>query len=305
MVVSILYVAYKGADWLRHTLPRSKKAFPAAPIVVVTCPDDHATIALAAAFRVTSVIVETAILTANNAKFNYAALARAGQAKLIELGADWIITTRANVVIDESISAIKFDTLDKLALYGAFFKEFEKPVDLLRYVSTGPTSEDVREFMPRSEFLMFHASCGIRFGAWSSDTRTAENEFTSKFSSQYMIQTKLAHLGILDADTNERVTPEYVAKEVHTHVAPVHPGAVETAEKEKKPEVVKPVGKVSAPRSKALDARFGAIVGKTSTLPIGRREVDTQQIRADSPKDLAPLTGKTVKHQHFKSVAPL
>ena len=304
MTVSILYVAYKGADWLRHTLPRSKKAFPASPIVVVTCPDDHATIALAAAFRVTVVTVDTAILTSNSAAFNYAALARAGQAKLIELGADWIITTRSNVVVDESIAAIKFDSLDKLAVYGSFFKEFEKPVDLLRYVSTGPTSEDVRAFMPRSEFLMFHASSGNRFGAWSSNTRDAEIEFTSKFASQFMIQTKLAHLGKLDTDTDVRVSPEYVAKDVHTHVAPVHPGAVETSQKEVKPVAQKPVGKVSAPRSKGLDARFGAIEGK-STLPIGRREIDTQQIRADSPKDVVDVPVKPVKHTHFKPVAPL
>ena len=385
MSVSFLILAIKGADWLRHTLPRTKKAFPASPIVVVTTSDDQQTIALASAFKTTLVTVDPSVVTANESKFNYAALVRAGQAKLLDMNAEWIIATRANVAVDESIAAINVANLDKTAVYGCFFTAFDKPVDLLRYVGQIPNSSDVRNFVPRSEFMMFHTASGNRFGMWSADTRTGEDDFSSKFTMQYMIQTKLAHLGTLARDSDVRTSPEWVSVDKAPHIAPVHPGAIENKEAEKrakeekaepKPEVKevkeeikpepkpepkeeksepkpepkeekpepkpepkadepkaeekpepkeepkkeekpepkeepkkdekqKPVGRVIAPVSNTLHKRFGALQSNIPTLPVGRREVDTQQLGRSAAKDVVPLPKPAVKHKHFKTLEPL
>ena len=332
-MVSFLILAHKGADWLRHTLPRTKKAFPASEVVVVTTSDDQQTIALASAFKTVLVTVDPSVVTANESKFNYAALVRAGQAKLLDMKAEWIIATRANVVVDESIAAINVENLDKKAIYGCFFTAFDKPVDLLRYVGQGPSSSDVRNFVPRSEFMMFHTASGNRFGMWSHDTRTGEDDFSSKFTLQYMIQTKLAHLGTIARDSDVRTSPEWVSVDKAPHIAPVHPGALENmaaekAELEKKKEEPKdvkldgkpedgkpedskpkdeskPVGRVIAPVSNSLHTRFGAIQSKIPSLPVGRREVDTQQLGRGASKDIVPLSKPAVKHRHFKPLEPL
>ena len=387
MSVSFLILANKGADWLRHTLPRTKKAFPASEIVVVTTSDDQQTIALASAFKTVLVTVDPSVVTANESKFNYAALVRAGQAKLLDMKAEWIIATRANVAVDESIAAINVANLDKTAVYGCFFTAFDKPVDLLRYVGQIPSSSDVRNFVPRSEFMMFHTASGNRFGMWSPDTKTGEDDFSSKFTMQYMIQTKLAHLGTLARDTDVRTSPEWVSADKAPHIAPVHPGAIENKEAEKreaekaekeepkpelkpelkpepkpelKPEEVKadlkaelkaeliaelkaelksedkpevkpeepkpeepkpeepipepipepnkkqkPVGRVIAPVSNTLHKRFGALQSNIPSLPVGRREVDTQQLGRGAAKDVVPLHKPAVKHKHFKPIDPL
>lgn len=307
MTVSFLILAHKGADWLRHTLPRTKKAFPSSPVVVVTTSDDQQTIALASAFKTVLVTVEPSVVTANASKFNYAALVRAGQAKLLDMNAEWIVATRANVVVDESIAAINADGLDKTAIYGCFFTAFDKPVDLLRYVGQRPSSSDVRNFVPRSEFMMFHTASGNRFGMWSPDTKTGEDEFSSKFTLQYMIQTKLAHLGTLARDSDVRTSPEWVSVDKAPHIAPVHPGALENKAAEEKKEVKeepKPVGRVVSPVSKSLNSRFGAIETKIPSLPVGRREVDTQQLGRIAAS-VEPLPKAPVKHKHFKSLEPL
>jgi hypothetical protein len=353
MSVSFLILANKGADWLRHTLPRTKKAFPSSDVVVVTTSDDQQTIALASAFKTTLVTVDPTVVTANESKFNYAALVRAGQAKLLDMKAEWIIATRANVVVDESIAAINVSNLDKTAIYGCFFTAFDKPVDLLRYVGSIPSSSDVRNFVPRSEFMMFHTASGNRFGIWSPDTKSGEDEFSSKFTMQYMIQTKLAHLGKLARDSDVRTSPEWVSADKAPHIAPVHPGALENKAAEKAAEKAaheeakksdevntevktevntdvktddakktdvktnaktdevktdnsqKPVGRVIAPVSKSLHSRFGAIQSQTPSLPVGRREVDTQQLARGAPKDVVPLPKPALKHKHFKPLDPL
>ena len=306
MSVSFLILAHKGADWLRHTLPRTKRAFPTAQVVVVTTSDDQQTIALASAFRTVLVTIDPSIVTANGSKFNYSALVRAGQAKLLEMKAEWVVATRANVVVDESIAAINVSSLNKTAIYGCFFTAFDKPVDLLRYVGQGPSSADVRNFVPRSEFMMFHVSSGNRFGMWSPDTKTGEDEFSSKFSLQYMIQTKLAHLGTLARDSDVRTSPPWVSVDKAPHIAPVHPGALENRAAAPPPKRDDPIGRVVAPVSSSLHSRFGAIQSKIQSLPVGRRELDTQQVLGrGAAKDVVPLPAPSAKHKHFKPLESL
>ena len=79
MQVFVIVVSIDESDFLRASLPRTRRAMPEAKVIVVTTEDDAETKAISSALRVQVVALPRSELTKNDALFNFAAFARAGQ----------------------------------------------------------------------------------------------------------------------------------------------------------------------------------------------------------------------------------
>jgi hypothetical protein len=286
----VVIVSVREGDFLRHTLPRSKRALPDSKFVVVHLSDDHETASICSALKVYSTVaVAPDALTRNGAKFNVSALISAGQTRVHETLRDqWIVLTRPQVVLDASLAALSTSSLDKKNCYGSFFEEVKTQTDLLRFQSKEPSASEVRNATPTRAFLLFYGT--QKWPSWSKSAAEGEDEFLSKFPFQFMIQMKLAYMGSLEEDLEGRESRRWEERHKPTadavKIAPVHPGATQNK------EAGNGVQKASDP----VD---------NSTAGVARREVDEQNIlkpRSDD-KDLpkARSSGANVKKNPFRA----
>jgi hypothetical protein len=252
MQLAVVILSINEADFLRVTLPRTRRALPDAKVFVVSPVDDGESQAVATALRAQTLAVPRDVLTANDAKFNYAALVRHGQEhvqNVIKMPT-WIVFTRAQVVLDACLTAIDLTTLDQSAVYGCGFQEVQSAASLLSYAAEEPSAEEVRSLVPDCQFLMSFSQ-GPKFDVWSATTHEGVTRFLNNFESKYMIQKKFAHLGPLNLDVDGRVSARYGDPRSKVRIEPVHAGATEkiNAEAEKKTEESKPLE-----ASKSLEA---------------------------------------------------
>lgn len=227
----ILIPSVKCADYLRVSLARVRKILPTARIVLVTTADDSESIAIGNVMRCFQIVTVAAdVPRKNGSKYNFAALVRAGQMRIQEkCGPNvWTLLMRPQVLLDESLASVDLNTLDKTAVYSAFFHSLPSGSDVQKYQSEEPTPEEVRLFTPSSSFLLFYGSTN-KFGTSSNDTKSAERDFIDRYVGQFMIQTKLGYLGTLFENDDGRVSSRWDEKK--PRIEPVHTGAVENAEK--------------------------------------------------------------------------
>jgi hypothetical protein len=231
MQLAVVILSTQEGDYLRVSLPRTRRALPEAKIFVVTPIDDGESQAIATAMRAQTISVPKETYTKDDALFNYAALAKLGQEHAVNAikGPCWIITTRAQICIDESINQIDLTSLDQEAVYGTGVKEVLSNANLITFKCEEPSSEEVRKLIPDSNFLMSFGH-GPKFDAWSSNTTEAVTRYLNNFSSKYMIQKKLAHLGLLNADIDLRNTHRWGDPRSKVRIAPVHPATVEKSQ---------------------------------------------------------------------------
>lgn len=238
MQLAVVVVSTYEADFLRVTLPRSRRALPDAKIFVVAPIDDGESQAVATALRAQTLTVNKDVLTAKDAKFNYAGILRTAQDHILSnvKTPTWVIYTRAQVCLDASLASIDLTTLDQDAIYGCGMKEFGNTAGVMSYtIAEEPTAEEVRTLVPESQFLLAFAG-GVRFDTWSLSTGDAVNRFLSHFTSKYMIQKKLAHLGPLHADIDGRTSPRWGDPRSKVRIAPVHPATTDRKTEEKPDE---------------------------------------------------------------------
>ena len=242
MQLAVVILSIHEADFLRVTLPRTRRALPDAKIFVVSPVDDGESQAVATALRAQTLPVPRDVLTANGAKFNYAALIRHGQehVQTVMKMPTWVVFTRAQVVLDSCLGAIDLITLDQSAVYGCGFKEVPSATSLISYVADEPSAEEVRSLVPDSQFLMSFSQ-GPKFDVWSDNTHDGVTRFLNNFESKYMIQKKFAHMGPLNLDVDGRVSARYGDPRSKVRIEPVHAGATEKinappADAEKKQE---------------------------------------------------------------------
>lgn len=303
MQVVIIVVCVNESDFLRASLPRTRRSMPDAKVILVTVDDDKEAKAIASALRVETVGVPRAELTKNGALFNFAAFARAGQLAATNAAKVpfWMIVTRPHVIIDNSIANLPFTSLERDSVYGCSTQVVKTGADLVKYIVNEPSAEEVRRLAPVESFLMTHSQ-GALFPAWSKNTEQALDLFLANFVSKYMIQKKLAHLGDVYRDT--RVCSRWGVTEA-VRIAPVHPNTQETATKnaakellEKKPKFGIVDDEVSIPLEKK--PKFGIVddepvpqksafekkpkfgidddnVKQVSDKEEGRKEMDVQQ----------------------------
>lgn len=267
----VVIVSVREGDFLRHTLPRSKRALPDAKFVVAHLSDDHETASICSALKVFSTVsLAQDVLTRNGATFNVSALISAAQARVQETLRDqWIVLTRPQVVLDSSLAALPTSSLEKKNVYGSFFEEIHTQTDLLRFQTREPTAAEVRDATPSRQFLLFHGS--NKWPSWSKTAAEGEDEFLSKFPFQFMVQMKLAHLGSLQDDKEGRTSTRWEERnkpaDAAVKIAPVHAGATQNREEKKEPAVKE--------EEKKKDE--GPAVDK-STAGVARREVDAQNM---------------------------
>jgi len=273
----VIVVSINEADFLRASLPRSRRALPDAKFIVVTTDDDVETKSIASALRVQIVSLPKAELTKNDSLFNFAAFARAGQTAAKEASKIpfWMIVTRPQVIMDPSIGNLEFTRLEKDSVYGCATHSVFTGADLVKYIVQEPSAEEVRTLAPDETFLMTHSESTL-FPVWSKDTEEATDLVLTNFVSKYMIQKKLAFLGMPYRDV--RICPKWGVVEP-VRIAPVHPNTQETATKNK-------FGQVSEIKNK-----FGTVdeipVGKDD----GRKEINVQQHSPPVQAETDEVTG--------------
>jgi len=308
MDLAVIIVCINEADFLRQTLPRSRRALPDAKFCVVYLNEDSETKAVCEALRIyTTVSMPSSTLTLNGAKHNVSAFVRTAQLRMKEMLKKpvWTIITRPQVILDSNLAALDYALLDKTNVYGSFLEPIQSHTDLLRFQATEPSAAEVRESVPRREFLL---SFGAKdFPSWSSSAAEATDEFLGQFTFQYMMQLKLGHLGALYEDEEGRVSKRW--EERHrasvvppVRIAPVHAGATQQREEEKKQHTMFSE-RESRPKLAQLDpgkklARMFQATGAPSidsqgTMATARKEVDEQNIV--QPKE-GTLVGGT---KHF------
>jgi hypothetical protein len=229
MQLAVVILSINEADFLRVTLPRTRRAVPDAKIFVIAPVDDGESQAVATALRAQTLAVPRDVLTANGSKFNYAALVRHGQehVQTVIKGPTWTIFTRAQVVLDSCLTAIDLTTLDQNAVYGCGFKEVPNAAALMSYTAEEPSAEEVRSLVPSSQFLMTFSQ-GPKFDVSSDTTHDGVTRFLNNFESKYMIQKKFAHLGPINLDVDGRVSARVGDPRTKVRIEPVHAGAKET-----------------------------------------------------------------------------
>jgi len=252
MQLAVVILSINEADFLRVTLPRTRRALPDAKIFVVSPVDDGESQAVATALRAQTLAVSRDLLTANGAKFNYAGLVRHGQEHVQNIikGPTWIIFTRAQVVLDASLTAIDLTDLDQSAVYGCGFQEVPNAAALMSFNAEEPSAEEVRSLVPTSQFLMCFSQ-GPKFDVSSDTTHEGVTRFLNNFESKYMIQKKFAHLGPLNLDIDGRTSARVGDPRSKVRIEPVHAGATEKSNTEANKPVndvsTKPVNDVTKP----------------------------------------------------------
>jgi hypothetical protein len=143
----------------------------------------------------------------DGALFNYAGIARACIAfiKNDQKRDQWILLTRPQVVLHDTLADIDLGSLAKDSLYGCGMKEIFTREEFKSYSPEIPSAMEVRELVPDSSFLLAFSD-PPRFDASSMDTDSAVKRYSDCFVARYMIHLKLAYLGPLNADTDVRKT---------------------------------------------------------------------------------------------------
>lgn len=262
MQLAVVILSIHEADFLRVTLPRTRRALPDAKVFVVSPVDDGESQAVATALRAQTLPIPRDVLTANGAKFNYAALIRHGQEHVqnVMKVPTWIVYTRAQVVLDACLTAIDLITLDQSAVYGCGFKEVPSAASLLSYVADEPSAEEVRSLVPDSQFLMSFSQ-GPKFDVWSDNTHDGVTRFLNNFESKYMIQKKFAHLGPLNLDVDGRVSARYGDPRSKVRIEPVHAGATEKVNaSDTESETAPVVPSADAPKPEASKPEVKSVV---------------------------------------------
>ena len=286
--LAVIVVCVGEADFLRQTLPRSRRALPDAKFVVVTLTTDTETLTIANAMKVwATVSLPPEVLTKNGAKNNVAALVRAGQLRVAEGFGNkvWTILTRPQVVLDPNIGGIDFASLDTNGVYGSFFHEIHTQTELLRFQLPDVTSAEVREHTPTREFLMYYGS-DAKYPRWADTAAEATDEFVGEFVFQYMLQIKLGHLGGVGDDAEERVTRRWEERARTTaapvRIAPVHPGASQKKDEERKAEEEKRV------EAAVAEAEKSSAVSNETRKPEAEKAPATEAPKPEAEK--APAT---------------
>jgi len=296
MDLAVIIVCIHEGDFLRQTLSRSRRALPDAKFCVVYVNEDVETKAICEALRVfTTVSMPAETLLINSATYNVSAFIRTAQLRMKEMLQKpvWTIITRPQVILDSNLAAMDYSQLDTSNVYGSFFDPILNHTDLLRFQATEPTAAEVREFVPTREFLL---SFGAKdYPSWSKSAREATEEYLGQFTFQYMLQLKLGHLGPLNDDAEVRLSKRWeerhrVITAPPVRVAPVHAGAAQQKEEEKKesqkipdsklkvkPEISKQDAKT---KNSKLSKMFQPVDTKSdgSTMSTARKEVDQQNI---------------------------
>lgn len=223
--LTILVVGTKCADYLRVTLPRVKRVFPSAPVIVATTADDGETKAVCSVLRLQHLVqIDAAKLKENESTYNYAALVRAGQAKVKEVsGANtWTLLLHPQVFVDLSLGNIDFGKLDKTALYSSFFTELDTNAQVQAFDGKKPSKEDIDKFQLSKSLLLWHGE--KLFDEKSLSAKHANDCFFDKFKNVYMIQSTNGYLGSVGADDEGRATVRWEERNrVQTDTKPAAP----------------------------------------------------------------------------------
>jgi len=240
MDLAVIIVCIHEGDFLRQTLSRSRRALPDAKFCVVYVNEDVETKAVCEALRVfTTISMPAETLLSNNATYNVSAFVRTAQLRMKEMLKKpmWTILTRPQVILDSNLAAMDYSQLDTKNVYGSFFDPILNHTDLLRFQAKEPTAAEVREFVPVREFLLTYGAKD--YPSWSKTAAEGTEEFLGQFTFQYMLQLKLGHLGELNEDKEVRTSKRWEERHRLQHappirVAPVHAGAAQQKEEEKK-----------------------------------------------------------------------
>ena len=301
MDLAVIIVCIHEGDFLRQTLSRSRRALPDAKFCVVYVNEDVETKAICEALRVyTTVSMPAETLLINNATYNVSAFIRTAQLRMKEMLQKpvWTIITRPQVILDSNLAAMDYSQLDTSNVYGSFFDPILNHTDLLRFQAMEPTAAEVREYVPTREFLL---SFGAKdYPSWSKSAREATEEYLGQFTFQYMLQLKLGHLGPLNDDAEVRLSKRWeerhrVVTAPPVRVAPVHAGAAQQKEEEKKESQKIPEKKEETkidsetqtdskehakPKNSKLSKMFQPVDTKSdgALMSTARKEVDQQNI---------------------------
>jgi len=293
--MNVIIVCIQQSDFLRVTFPRSKRSLPDAKFTVLTSNEDSETITVCNGLQIPVIQISKELLTFNGAQFNFSALGSyAHTYSLASSPANqkpWTLLTRANVVLDAKLAALDFLRMDPQSLYGCGLQSITTTQELVTFQCKEPSPSEVREIVPGVEFLLWKN--GGKFSVWSSCAKEALHDFTKSFETQYIVQLKLAHLGEIGEDVEERKSARW-GEIRKTRVEPVHagtpnhpsapalvPAPVQTPsapapvpESPPNPEPVKPEDLLKPQTAK----RFGFLIDvEEQDVDNGRSEIDSQQ----------------------------
>ena len=223
--MNVIIVCIQQSDFLRVTFPRSKRSLPDAKFTVLTSNEDSETITVCNGLQIPVIQISKELLTFNGAQFNFSALGSyAHTYSLASSPANqkpWTLLTRANIVLDAKLAALDFLHMDPQSLYGCGLQSITTTQELVTFQCKEPTPSEVREIVPGVEFLLWKN--GGKFSVWSSCVKEALHDFTKSFETQYIVQLKLAHLGEIGEDVEERKSARW-GEIRKTRVEPVHAG---------------------------------------------------------------------------------
>jgi hypothetical protein len=206
--LSVAILAFHDStDVLKETLQKSRAALQSCRFYVATSSEDREIISLCQALGIQAIQFTRDVIMKDNALFNYAGIARACIAfiKNDQKRDQWILLTRPQVVLHDTLADIDLGSLAKDSLYGCGMKEIFTRDELKSYTPEIPSAMEVRELVPDSSFLLAFSD-PPRFDASSIDTDSAVKRYSDCFVARYMIHLKLAYLGPLNADTDVRKT---------------------------------------------------------------------------------------------------
>jgi hypothetical protein len=304
MSLSVIVLAFhQSADVLKRSLPQSKNSLPNAKFFVATSTDDKEIQGICTALNVKTILFSNDIIRKDGAQFNYAGIARSCMtfARNDIKKEHWILITRPQVILDSRLGEVDLDSLAKDSLYGCGMKELLTKEDLASYKPSEPSSQEVRDLVPTSSFLLSFSS-PPQFDAWSKDTQSAVQRFSACFIAKYMIHLNLAYMGKRKKDDDEKVSegPWGFQKSDKLRIEPVHAfaaqkeeDATKEASKEAAKEAEKTITETTPPKeeppvSTKKSKLFGLLSGDDETDSFRSRvrtELDAQQNVASFQRD--------------------
>jgi hypothetical protein len=304
MSLSVIVLAFhQSADVLKRSLPQSKNSLPNAKFFVATSTDDKEIQGICTAVNVKTILFSNDIIRKDGALFNYAGIARSCMtfARNEIKKEHWILITRPQVILDSRLGEVDLDSLAKDSLYGCGMKELLTKEDLASYKPSEPSSQEVRDLVPTSSFLLSFSS-PPQFDAWSKDTQSAVQRFSACFIAKYMIHLNLAYMGMRKKDDDEKVSegPWGFQKSDKLRIEPVHAfaaqkeeDATKEASKEAAKEAEKTITETTPPKEEPLKSTkksklFGLLSGDDETDSFRSRvrtELDAQQNVASFQRD--------------------
>jgi hypothetical protein len=207
-VLSVAILAFHDStDVLKETLQKSRAALQSCRFYVATSSEDKEIISLCQALGIQNIQFTRDVIMKDGALFNYAGIARACIAfiKNDQKRDQWILLTRPQVVLHDTLADIDLGSLAKDSLYGCGMKEIFTREEFKTYTPEIPSAMEVRELVPDSSFLLAFSD-PPRFDSSSVDTDSAVKRYSDCFVARYMIHLKLAYLGPLNADMDVRKT---------------------------------------------------------------------------------------------------